>query len=188
MPNSIEKKGKRRYLGSIFSAYAALILPLFSIAPLVFAIIVLKAEISVSTVFLSLMCLSCSFLWMLFAWKRRNQLYAWGVFTDSAVYVTVLLQKPFSIPYNCCQGCGIGFYRHAFLNSRNSLLGSDCYFIFLSKQPFDEQYRDKINQWLSSSARIKVSFNKQLYDFLINRLAEKQARMLERDYNRFINV
>lgn len=188
MPNSIEKKGKRRYLGSAFTAYAALLVPCFSIVPNIFVIIVLKAELSVSTLFLSFICFSCSFLWTYFCWTRRNQLYSWGLFTDSKVYVSVLFRERFSISYNCCQGCGIGSYRHAFLNINNCLFGSNCYFIFLSKNPFDEKYRNQINLWFPSSTCLKVSFDKQLYDFLINKLPEKQARMLEQDYNRFINT
>lgn len=188
MLNKLEKKGKMRYLGSKFTAYAAFLAPCFSIIPIIIIIFVLKAELSISTIFLSFICISCSFLWTFFCWTRRNQLYSWGLFTDSAVYVSGLFQKRFSISYNCCQGCGIGFYRHAFLNLENCPFGSNCYFIFLSKNPFDEKFRNRINLWLPSSACLKVSFDKRLYDFLINKLPKKQSRMLELDYNRFLNT
>ena len=73
MPNSsIEKKGERRYLGSAFTACAAVLCPCFLIGPIIFAIIALKAEISVSTILLSFMCFSCSFLWTYFGWKNET--------------------------------------------------------------------------------------------------------------------
>ena len=188
MSNSLKMKGKRRYLGSVFSAFAALFVPGFIIIAIVFGITVLSGELSITTIFLSLICFSCSLLLGYYCWPRINQLYSWGLFTDSTVYVSVLLQEQFSIPYNCFQECGIGFYRHTLLNSKNGFFGSNKYYIFLSICPFDEKYRSQINLWMPSSACIKVHFDKQLYDYLINNLPEKQMQMLERDYNRFLNT
>lgn len=75
-------------------------------------------------------------------------------------------------------------YRHAFMNSQNSLLGSNVYFIFMSVDYFPEKYRTQINLWKPSQKQIKVQFSKKLYSYLLTVLPRKQAMMLKSDYER----
>ena len=174
----------KKYLGSMMTAYAAIISPCFIVGPVVFGVFILTAEISVATAFLFVMCLSCSILWSYYLWKEKNQLYSWGTFKETAVYVSVPFQKPFAIEYDKCKSCGIGMYRHAFMNSQNSLLGSNVYFIFMSVDYFPEKYRTQINLWKPSQKQIKVQFSKKLYSYLLTVLPRKQAMMLKGDYER----
>ena len=170
----------RRYLGSKITAFAALLSPCFSVLPLLLGISALKSERSMATFFIFFICVSCCLLWGFFLWKKKNQLYSWGVFSTNCVLVSVLFQKSFSLSYDICQGCGIGSYCHSFLNS--GTIGSDINFIFLSIEPFDEKYRNQINRWQPSASRIKVVFDEELYRYLITTLPKKQALLLERDY------
>ena len=117
----------------------------------------------------------------------KNQLYSWGDFKENAVYVSVPFQKQFTIEYDKCKGCGIGMYRHAFMNSKNSILGSNVYFVFMSIDYFPEKYRTQINLWKPSQTQIKVQFSKRLYSYLMTVLPKKQAMMLKADYERYIN-
>ena len=68
----------KKYLGSVMTAFAAIISPCFIVGPVVFGVFILTAEISVATAFLFVMCLSCSILWSYYLWKEKNQLYSWG--------------------------------------------------------------------------------------------------------------
>jgi hypothetical protein len=172
----------RKHLGS---GYAAILTPFFIVFPIVFAIIALSSEISAATVFLSVLCVSCCVLWGHFFWKRRNILYAWGTFRENDVYVKMLFDKSFSLSYDKCRSCGIAFYRHTFLNVRKSALGSELFYIFLSVDFFDEKYRNQINLWAPSKSRIKVRFSRDLFDYLLARLPQKQADMLKRDFEKY---
>ena len=176
----------RKYLGSIMSVYAAVLSPCFIIFPIVFATAALHEQISVATVFLSAMCILCSFLWGYFVWKKRSILYAWGTFQQDVVYVKVLFNKTFPLFYNKCNSCGIAYYRHSLLNVQKTALGSNFYYIFLSIDLFDEKYRNQINLWAPSNKRIKVKYSKDLYDHLLSWLPSKQANMLKKDYEKFL--
>ncbi len=171
------------------TVFAAIISPLFIIFPIFFGVIILRSQFNGAAVFLMIMCMSCSVIWGYFLLSKRNVLYSWGVFQPNAVHVKVLFEKTATIPYEKCKSCGIAFYRHALLNDSKSLFGSDCFFIFLSMDSFDEKYRNRINMWLPSQNRIKVRFSKKLYNHLINWLPSKQANMLKKDYMKyFANV
>lgn len=175
----------KRYLGSVITAFGAVLSPLFVIAPIAFSIVVLCSEVSAATVFLTGMLIVCSFIWGKLIWNYRYQLYSWGTFKQDSVEVTILPHKKITLPYENCRACGIGYYRHSFLNSNNSLFGSKICFIFLSSDPFEEAFRTQINKWAPSDTRIKLQFSKALYDYLIVCLPQKQSKMLERDYRHY---
>ena len=172
-----------RFLGS---AFAAVLSPCFAIIPIIFGVLALLSEVSAATVFICILCLCCSIMWTIFVWKKRNQLYAWGIFSDKAVRVSVLFHKDYLLAYDKCRGCGIGLYRHAFMNSQQSAFGNTRYYIFLSIEPFDEKYRYSINQWAPSDTRIKIVFREKTYKYLMSVLPRRQARMLENDHLKYI--
>ncbi len=172
-----------RYLGS---GFAAVVAPCFVLFPILFGALVLPPEGSAATVFIAVLCLCCSILWASFIWKKRNQLYTWGVFSDNDVNVSVLFQEKYSLPYDKCRGCGIGSYRHAFMNLQQSAFGTTRFYIFLSIEPFDEAYRYSINRWSPSDTRMKVAFSEKTYKYLLSVLPQMQAQMLEKDHLKYI--
>lgn len=171
------------FLGSVFGAVLS---PCFIIYPIIFGVLALLSEVSAATTFIFVLCLCCSILWAFFAWKNRIQLYAWGIFSDKAVRVSVLFHKDYLFTYDKCRGCGIGLYRHAFMHSQQSAFGNTRYYIFLSLEPFDEKYRNSINRWVPSDTRIKMVFREKTYKYLMSVLPQRQARMLENDHLKYI--
>lgn len=176
----------KKYLGSSISAYCAVMLLILSTFSIGFGIFAVSCERSIATFFLLAMCLFSCICGILYLWICRSQLLSWGDFQDKAVYVHTLFQKEFSLDYEKCRSCGIGMYRHAFMNSQNSILGSNVYFIFMSLDYFPEKYRTQINLWKPSQRQIKVQFSKKLYSYLMTVLPKKQAMMLKADYERYI--
>lgn len=172
----------KKYLGSKITAFAAIVVPMFVLAPLIFGVGILCTQISVSTVFLALMCLVCTIYWIIYAKKIYVQLYSWGDFQRESVQVIVGHKKN-TIIYSKCKGCGIGFYTHGVLNSN---IGTRMYFIFMSYDVFDETYRSNINLWKPSDTRIKVKYSKELYDYLVSVLPENKAKRLLSDYKKYI--
>ena len=173
----------KRFLGAAFAAFLA---PCFVIFPIFFGVLALLSEVSAATIFISVFCLCCSILWVIFVWKKRNHLYTWGVFSDKTVRISVLFRKDYLITYDKCRGCGIGLYRHAFMNSQQSAFGTTRYYIFLSIEPFDEKYRYSINRWAPSDTRIKMVFREKTYKYLMSVLPQRQALMLEKDHLKFV--
>ena len=112
----------------------------------------------------------------------KNKGGAWGIFSNNGVKIRTLFSKNNWMMYENCHSCGIGFYTHGILNSKT---GSKVYFIFLSSDVFEESYRQKINLWKPSQTRIKVQFDKKLYDYLLAVLPKKQAKMLLGDYQKY---
>lgn len=176
----------KKYLGSSISAYCAVMLLILSTFSIGFGIFAVSCERSIATFFLLAMCLFSCICGILYLWICRSQLLSWGDFQDKAVYVHTLFQKKFSLDYEKCRSCGIGMYRHAFMNSQNSILGSNVFFIFMSLDYFPEKYRTQINLWKPSQRQIKVRFSKKLYFYLMTVLPKKQAMMLKADYERYI--
>lgn len=172
----------KKYLGSPIDAYVAFIIPLIICFPVPFAVSTFSSGIDTVRVLLLLGCVLCVAIWCVYLRKIVIQIYAWGHFDNNSVRVTALFTKPFSIVYAKCFGCGIGYYTHGILNSQ---IGSKIYYIFLSYDRFDEQYRERINLWIPTRTQIKVKFRRDLYDFLIAVLPKTQARMLERDYKQY---
>lgn len=136
--------------------------------------------------FLTIMCAAASLVYAKYTYDNSRQLYSWGNFGLNSVTVYALFCKKAVLSYEKCRGCGIGFYRHAFMNNVNSIAGTNVFYIFLSFDPFAERYRAQINRWLPSDTRIKVPFSKPLYDFLTGTLPKEQAAMLEHDYYQYI--
>ena len=153
----------KKYLGSSISAYCAAMLLILSTFSIGFGIFAVSCESSIATFFLLAMCLFSCICGIHYLWICRSQLLSWGDFRDKAVYVHTLFQKEFSIDYEKCRSCGIGMYRHAFMNSQNSRLGSNVYFIFMSLDYFPEKYRTQINLWKASQRQIKVQFSTKFY-------------------------
>ena len=176
----------KKYLGSGMDAYAAVVMLIFSVFPIGFGILAISSERSVATFFLLALGFSCSVSCGFYIWSCRYQLLSWGDFREKAVCVHVLFREEFALDYDKCRGCGIGMYRHAFMNSQNSMLGSNVYFIFMSLDCFPEKYRTRINLWKPSKTQIKVGFSKKLYEYLMEVLPPKQSAMLRRDYETYI--
>lgn len=172
-----------KYLGSKFTAYAAVMVPLFILAPIPFGLSVLCSEISGATLFIALGCAACTVIWGIYAWRIRNQLYSWGCFQRDGIRVKTLFSKDSTIMYEKCKGCGIGFYVHGVLNSN---AGTKVRFIFFSYDAFDESYRSHMNLWKPSETRIKVAFSKKLYNYLIDVLPARQSLSLRRDYQKYL--
>ena len=173
-----------KYLGSWIGLVGVLLSPLIVVFPIVFAASALAVEISAATIFLSVLCLSSSVLWLVFLFTKRDVLLAWGVFQEDHVTVIVPFQKKHVIVYSKCRSCGIGTYRHAFLNRQSSPLGTDVRFIYLSYDLFDEAYRNRINLWGPTEKRMKARFRRDLYLYLLEHLPPKQAQMLSGDYKK----
>lgn len=176
----------KKYLGTAMTFLGAIVSLCFVLCPVILGASMLAVEIDLASICVFAMCLSCSVLWACYMWKIKNQLYSWGKFNAEAINVFVPFQKQFTIEYSKCKGCGIGMYRHAFMNSQNSTLGSNIYFIFLSLDPFPEKYRTQINLWKPSQRQIKVQFSAKLYSYLMNVLPKKQELMLKADYEKYI--
>ena len=119
----------KKYLGSRMTAYAAVICPLLVIAPLLFAIVALCSEISTATLLLAVLCCSCSVIYIIYIQKEALQLYAWGVFEETAVRVRCFLRNDFALDYEKCLGVGIEHYNH---NAIHTNIGSKVFFIYLS--------------------------------------------------------
>ena len=169
----------KKYLGSRMTAYAAVICPLLVIAPLLFAIVALCSEISTATLLLAVLCCSCSVIYIIYIQKEALQLYAWGVFEETAVRVRCFLRNDFALDYEKCLGVGIEHYNH---NAIHTNIGSKVFFIYLSYDYYETKYRGKINLWKPNERRIKVQFDKKLYEYLLSVLPKKQAMMLQQDF------
>ena len=170
----------KKYLGSIMTAYAAVIAPLFIVLPLLFAVIILcTTDIGGASVFLSCMLCGYSVVWIIYIKRIMLQLYAWGNFSENCVKIRCPFFKEYVIDYEKCLAVGIGCYVHGILNSCS---GSKLYFIYLSYDYFDTKYAEKINLWKPNFRRIKVRFDNKLYTYLLSNLPKKQAKMLEQSY------
>ena len=169
----------KKYLGSRTTAYAAVMCPLFVIIPLLFVFVVLCSEISPATLFLSALFCGCSIFYAIYIKKEALQLYAWGVFEETAVRVQCFLRNDFVLDYEKCLSVGIEYYNH---NAMHTNIGSKVFFIYLSYDYYDTKCRGKINLWKPSERRIKVQFDKNLYEYLLSVLPKKQAMMLQQDF------
>ena len=173
----------KKYLGSQIDMFAAITAPLFICLPLPFAISAFSSGVDVARIVLLIGCALCSAIWGLYLKQIRFQIYSYGRFLDKTVKVKTLFSGVYCIEYSRCFGCGIGFYTHGFLNKQ---IGIKIYYIFLSYDQFDEQYRSRINLWRPTKTRIKVKFSKELYNYLIAVLPKTQSRALKQDYARYI--
>ena len=172
----------KKYLGSSIDAYAAIIAPLAIFLPLLFGMNSLRTGVDAARIIILTGCILCATIWGVYLKQIHIQLYTWGRFSDKSVQVKPFFAKPYFIEYTKCFGCGIGYYTHGFLNPQ---VGIRIYYIFLSYDEFDEQYRTTINLWRPTKTRIKVKFSKELYDFLLAVLPRTQARALKQDYKKY---
>lgn len=172
----------KKYLGSVMTAYAAIVMPLLCLFPLILMVLALTSKISFATVFISIWCALGIIFFGIWLKQISFQLYSWGTFKKDRVVIKSIFRKKQEILYEKCRGCGIGFYVHGILGSR---AGSNIFFIYLSYDPFDEKYRAHMNKWAPTDTRIKVAFNCKLFDYLLEHLPYKQAKMLQRDYEKY---
>ncbi|MBE6549125.1 MAG: hypothetical protein E7670_01710 [Ruminococcaceae bacterium] len=174
----------KKYLGSKITAYAAVVSLFFIFAPLMFGLYLLCfVSVNAGSIFFVVAGIGCACAWGVFIKKESIQLFSWGTFQDKGVQIKTIFSKPIFLDYEKCKYCGIGYYVHGILNSK---AGSNVFFIFLSYDAFDEAYRSKMNLWKPSKTRIKVGFNKKLYNHLITVLPKKQALKLIKDYETLI--
>lgn len=172
----------KKYLGASIGAFAAIVMPLLGCLALLLGIGVISSGVDAARVFVFIGCVLAVFVECLWVKEIANQIYSWGQFSDDHVLVKTLFAKSCSIAYAKCFGCGIGYYTHGILNSQG---GTKIYYIFLSYDKFDEQYRSKINLWRPTKTRIKVGFSKELYEYLAAVLPKAQAQMLIQDYKKY---
>ena len=175
----------KKYLGSKITAFAAVVSPLFILGAAVFGASILLLEINAINLLFACMCLACAVIWSIYIKSVANQIYSWGVFGKESVTIKTFFQKQEIINYSDCAACGIAVYTHGVLNSS---VGTKQYFIFLSRDAFDERFRTRINLWRPSKTRIKVQFSKKLYDYLLTVLPEFQAASIKRDYQKFMKT
>lgn len=176
----------KKYLGGAMGAYCAFAFILFIIGPLIFAIVILSTGIDFFSIIIALWCIACPILLGIYA-RQGNiglQCFSWGVFNEKGIQIkTPFSRKHIEIEYAKCKSIGIALYVHGVMNSD---VGSKVKYIFFSYEPFNEEFRLNINQWQPSPTRIKVGFDKKLYDYLLTVLPEEQADCLKSDYEKYV--
>ena len=173
----------KRYIGSKISAFSAVIAPLLALIPLIFGIASLCGKINAANIFVGCMSFACAIIWLLYTYSIKDQLYSWGVFGGDGIQVTSAFKNRYTLIYKDCRSCGIGYYTHSF---RSPKMGIRIYFIFLSCDIFDESFRSNMNLWKPTKKQIKVAFDLNLYEYLVDVLPEKQSNMLRRDYIKYM--
>lgn len=173
----------KKYVGSAMTAYAAVLLPCFIIAPVAFAGICFSVN-DPATYFVVLLCLICSVVEIVYMQRVFDQLYTWVTFNDSGIKIKTLFRKASYIRYDEIKSIGIGLYVHGVLNSKT---GTKVVFIYFSSEPFDEKYRLNMNLWKPSATRLKIGFDEKLYEYLLSILSPKHSRPLQRDYDDMLN-
>lgn len=174
----------KRYLGSFMTAYLAIGLPLlYIIMPLAFGAIFLMHPIEPVSIVISIFCVLCVIVGIIYMRKVSRQLYSWGTFDEEGISIVSFLVGKTTILYKNCKSCGIGYYFH---NAVGTSLGSRVCYIFFSYEPFDESYRTRMNMWKPSETRIKIEFNKKTYNYLLSVLPDAYVRVLQRDYDKYV--
>ena len=168
----------KKYLGTWINAYCALVCIVLVFLSLTFAVLVLSAEISTSTVIIALWCLAFTCIIAYVAYKNRYGLFAVGHFQNDGLLVKCLFSKDKFIPYCQFNYISMGMYIHRVLSTS---LGSKLYYIILSCDGFDENLKLNINHWRASEKHIKVGHNKKLFNYLIAVLPKKHSLKLLED-------
>ena len=167
---------KNFYLGNSFSGYAAIMAIVLVVVPVAFAAVIL-AQINFATVFLAVMMMVCSAIWIYSIKKVSRDLYSWGEFRQDKLILKTLFCKKVEIAYDVFCDVGISYYIHGVLNTK---LGTKVRFIYLSTSVLNEQQKSNINVMHISKNFIKLRFNKNTYNYLISILPPRQAKMLEK--------
>ena len=173
----------KKYLGGAMGAYCAVVLVLFFVGPIIFAVVILTPKIDAGRIFIALYCVFCTILAAFMIHKFSLLFYSWGTFDEKGIHIKSLFSKNFEIEYAKCKSIGIGLYVHGVLNSD---LGSKEKYIFFSYGGFREQFRLNINQWQPNETRIKVKYSKKLYEYLLTVLPKQQAKWLKNDYETYV--
>lgn len=138
----------------------------------------------------SALCVLCA-IWLFYTMgirDRRLELY-YGIahFDEKGFVIKIPLMKKKYIEYAKCKEIGIAYYVHGIGQPGETDCGTYRFYIFFTYGTFDEKYRTKIVQWRLTKNNAKIGFSKDLYDYLLTVLPERQADILRHDYAR-LNV
>jgi len=161
--------------------YAAIVAPILALLPLVLGVLMLTSKVEAITIILFCCMVFCSVVIGIYIVSVSNQLYSWGFFQENGVYVKTLFSKPYLVEYERCSEIGIDYYIHGVFNSE---AGSKIFFIYFSNESLPTEYRGHINLWKPSKYRIKVKFDKKLYNYLLTVLPNKRVLKLQFDFKR----
>lgn len=170
----------KKYLGAWINAYCAI--AILIIAVLGAALGISSVSSDAAGILLAVFLFSADVILGIFMYRERYSLFAFGDFQESQVVIKVPFCKKSVIAYEEIVSCGIAMYTHAYMDRRDSILSSDVFYFFISKDVFPRRYRTEINKWRLSASQIKVAFSKELYDYLMVNLPPKMQRMLQGDY------
>ena len=175
----------KRYLGGAMGAYCAIMIIVLYFVIIIFTIIdLLTPPISNSQIILAVFGVVAVIIWGVFINKYAMQFYSWGTFTNKGITIkSIFSKKCIEIEYAKCKSIGIGLYVHGVMGSD---VGSKVKYIFFSYDEFEEPFRLNMNLWHPSETRIKVGYNKKLYDYLLTVLPEEQATVLKSDYETYV--
>ena len=172
----------KKYLGTWMNFYCAFLCPVLILFSLAFAVLVLSAHISFSTIFIAACCFAFALLIAYIAYQNRYSLFAFAYFGSDGVHIKCLFSPESFIPYTNFNYIGIGMYVHGVMNTK---LGSKLFYIIFSCEGFDEKLKLNINHWKASKTRIKAGFDPKLYKHLLMVLPPKQKLKLLEDYREF---
>lgn len=166
----------KRYLGNYVNLYASVVGILLVIVMIAFGISTLTSQISIETVFVFVVCLFSSIVFVFYLYKNSHALYSVGIFEENAVRVKTPFQREFDLEYAKCKDVGIGYYTHGIMNSD---IGTKFYYIYLSYDRICEETLSNINRQQSSKRFVKLRYSEKTYQFLVETLPEKQSNMLK---------
>jgi len=165
------------YLGSVFEAFAAIMIIFFIMACSAFGVFVFLSSQEISTFFLLVMCLLTSICFVFCIKHYAKKLYAWASFDNEKVQVKGLFFKPYSLEYEKLSCVEIAGYAYGMMKSPQSPMQG---FICLSYDKFDSKYRNRVNQWEINDRRVKLQYSPKLCQFLLQVLPQRQANMLSK--------
>lgn len=169
----------KRYIGAN-CVYVCLFIPVILAMLAVVTVLVLSAERIIESFFVII----CSFFFcaslICVLIREPLKFYAWGTFGPNSVKVNGLFLSGFVLEYSRCADLGIGYYHHGF---SNSAVGIPYCYIYLSYDRVDRRYLRNINRMPLSDQCIKVRFDEQLYQYLLDSLPRRQALILRESYH-----
>ena len=175
----------KKYIGTSHPLLTIIMLPvLLCLLPLSLSILALTSSISFITIVIALFGIGNSINGLLYIIKRCRIVYSRAWFKEECIEIHSLFQEKRIIRYDEIQSSGIAVYKHAYMNNPNGL-GTNVFFLYISKGFFNEKYRYQVNLWKMSSVDLKVEFDKNLYEFLIKKLPTKPTLSLTHDYKEF---
>ncbi len=170
-----------RYCRNLMTAFYAVVFVAFIVFPVLAIPFILLSRVCSATIFLSAGFLLTSILWCFYG-RSVNitmQFYTWYVFKGDCVIICTLFHQKTQVQYADYADVGVGYYSHGLLNTT---VGSKVWFIYLADHKIDSKYKDRMNMLKPSQGCLKVGFRKKTYQYLLNNLPTRQAKMLERSY------